>query len=259
MKLARNDIFFQFPRYKLPTSQGDVDMPILYFDNSQWLFIFRTDVERAKKLLPQGLKPVTVAGKALVGLAFYEYRDTSIGSYNEVGTAIACLPDEVKAPAITLMHVLKPAAESRIGFHVVDLPVTTEAACSAGREIWGLPKFVTDIGYTENGNQFEGNVALPDNSGNIVSIAGKSGLGVSRQIIDLVLYSFLNKKMLRALVNTHGVGQFCTGGSLKLTLANTDHPMGKRLDILGLNGKSPFMVIRTTELQLRLNAGSEVN
>lgn len=256
MKLPHNDIFFQFPRHTVPTSQGDVTMPILYYDASQWLFIFKTDKARVQQLLPDGLKAVSVGGKGLAGVAFYEYRDTSIGVYNEAGIALGCLPNSMPTPATTLPHLMKRAENNTIGFHVIDLPVTTQAACSAGRDIWSFPKIVTNIGYQENGSHFSGHVALPDNSGNILSISGRSGPSFPWPVIDLVLYSRHQKNWLRTLVNTHGTGRICTGGSLRLQVENTDHPMGKHLDLLGLNQKKPFMVIRSTELQLRLNSGA---
>lgn len=252
------DPFFQYPRTPVKTSQGIVEMPILYYDNSQWMFLFRADLAAAKAMVNEELEVVSVRGKALCGVAFYEYRETSIGSYNEVGVAIACVPKGRKVPLLSLASLLRNLDNNLIGFNIVDLPVTTEAACAAGREIWTLPKFVTPIEFNEQGREFTGIVKHPEGGANIARIAGKAGLGVPFSVIDLVLYSKHENQILRTLVNTRGLGTASLGGSLRLQVENHEHPMGQRLLELGLNRQKPLVVVRTNKLQLRLNSGAAI-
>ena len=70
----------------------------MYYDDSVMMALFRVDYERAQALLAdQGVQAVRVFGnKALVGLAFYQYRQTSIADYNEVGVAIVVDIHEVR-------------------------------------------------------------------------------------------------------------------------------------------------------------------
>lgn len=256
MSAWHNDPFFQYPRTPVKTSKGNVDMPILYYDNSQWMLLFWADLNAARKLVNEELEVVSVRGKALCGVAFYEYRDTSIGSYNEVGIAIGCIPKGHKVPWCSFASILCALDKNLIGFNIVDLPVTTEEACSAGREIWSLPKFVTPIEYQEQGRNFTGIVQHPSNEGVIVRVTGRAGLGIPFSVINLVLYSKHQDQILRTLVNTRGLGMASLGGSLRLTVENTEHPMGNRLAELGLNGQKPLAAIRTNKLQLRLNSGA---
>lgn len=254
-----NDPFFQYPRTTVKTSAGDVEMPILYYSNSQWMFLFWADLHAARQLVSKELDVVSLNGKALCGVAFYEYRDTSIADYNEVGVAIGCVPKGTKTSFLSYATLLRHLDNRSVGFNVVDLPVTTEAACAAGREIWSFPKFVTDIGFKESGKDFSGTVKNIEGDGNIMSIKGRAGFGVPFAVLDLVLYSKHNDQMLRTLVNTRGLGKASLGGSLRLAVENTDHPMGQRLQELGLDGQKPWSVVRTDKLQLRLNSGAVIN
>lgn len=253
------DPFFQYPRNIVPTSAGDVDMPILYYDNSVMMALFRLDYDQAQALVAaQGLQAVRiVGGKALVAIAFYEYRSTSIADYKEVGVAIAVIPAGSKQPASPLRSMFKPLDQATVGFCVVDLPVTTVAACSAGREIWGYPKFVTPISFSLKGNAFFGSVTDPSCGVDLLRLSGKAGLGVRGPLLDLVLYSRHHRQLLRTLVNTRGGARVCLPGSLQVKVDEcSSHPMAQRLRALGLHKAKPALVFHSHALQLRLNAGA---
>lgn len=140
MTAWRQDPFFQYPLTSFQSSEGNVDLPILYFDNSNFMSMFEVEYEAANAFLKdKGLTAVRfTGGKALVVVGFYEYRETAIADYNEVGVAIACVPSGVKAPCLPLLSLYQPLDKQQVGFHVIDLPVTTQAACVAGREVWGI-------------------------------------------------------------------------------------------------------------------------
>ncbi len=256
-----HDFFFQYPRNNISTSEGNVEMPILYFDNSIMMALFRVDYDKAQALVAdQGMEAVRIiGGKALVVMAFYEYRSTSIANYNEVGIGIAVVPTGTKAPSNPLLSMFNSLDRASIGFCIIDLPVTTNAACAAGREIWGYPKFVTPIEFTLEGNKFSGCVKDPTTNTDLVQLSGKAGPGIRGPLLDLVLYSRHQNKLLRTLVNTRGGAQTCLSGSLRVTVGeHSTHPMAKHLWDLGLNGAKPTLVFHSHALQLRLNAGAIV-
>ena len=255
----QRDLFFQYPRNTLPTSQGEIEMPIMYYDDSVLMALFRADYDQAQALFAdQGLQAVRVyGGKALVGMAFYQYRETSIADYNEAGVAIATVPNGTKVPRFPLLSLLRALDKAPIGHCVIDLPVTTPVACAAGREIWGYPKFVAPIGFSLKGSHFDGAVTDPASGKDLVRLSGKAGIGVPGPLLDLVLYSRHNGRLLRTLVNTRGGARTCLPGSLRVTVANDSlHPMAKRLHALGLHGAKPTIVFYSHALQLRLNAGA---
>jgi hypothetical protein len=253
------DLFFQYPRTAVTTTEGAVDLPILYYDNSVLMALFRVDYDQAQTLVAeQGLEAVRFAGgKALAGIAMYQYRETSIADYNEVGLAVAAVPPGTRLPTFPLLSMLNRLDKAPVGFAILDLPVTTAAACAAGRELWGYPKFVTPIGFSLQGKRFEGTVTAPDTGRDLLRLTGQVGLGVPGPLLDLVLYSPLQGQMLRTLVNTRGGAQICLPGSMRLEVSqDSTHPMAQRLRALGLSQARPDMVFHSHALQLRLNAGA---
>ncbi len=252
------DPFFQYPQTTVATSEGPVALPILYYDDSQWMGLFLVDHKAAQAMVhADGLDAVRVAGgKALVGVAFYEYRETSIGVYNEVGVALAVVPTGTPMPTLPLLSMLGSLDKGRVGFFIVDLPVTTAAACAAGREIWGYPKFVSPIQFSLVGDRFAGAVSDPAGAGSILDMSGVAGVGIPGPILDLILYSRRDGALLRTLVNTRGGGRTCLAGSMRLRVAASEHPMAQRLRALGLADARPALVMHSQRLQLRLNAGA---
>jgi hypothetical protein len=253
-----NDPFFQYPKSVVSTSEGNVTLPILYFDNSNMIAIFRVDYNSAQAMVdPHHLTAIRFSGgKALVGVAFYEYRNSSIKPYNEVGVVIAALPNGTIAPKFPLLSLFYSLDINRASLYIVDLPVTTAAACAAGKEIWGYPKFVTPISFELIGRKFNGSVRHPDSSSSILTMSGNAGVGVAGPLLDLVLYSSHQGKTLRTLVNTRGGGRISLPGSIRLQAGDSDHPMTNRLIKLGLKDAKPAFVSYTHRLQSRLNAGA---
>lgn len=250
------DPFFQYPRNTVATSAGEVAMPILYYDASQLMAFYRIDCGRAQALLGDQYDVVRFGGKALAAVAFYEYRHTSIGPYNEVGTAIACVPRGTPPPAWPLLSLFKNLDQNRLGFHVIDLPVTTAAACAAGRDIWGYPKFITPIDFSLRGATFSGTVHDPAGGAPVFSLSGTAGMGVGASLINLILYSTQQRGMLRTLINIRAKGRLCLPGSLRLRIGDSAHPMTQRLAAMDLQDARPVFIAHTHGLQLRLNAGA---
>ena len=254
----RDDPFFQYPRTPYPTSEGDVAMPILYFDDSNFMALFFVDHEAARAMAAvEGFEAVRFGnGRALVGVAFYDYRLTTIGPYGEVGVAIAATVPGMPRPRLPLLSLFRPPDRNRVGFHIVDLPVTTPAACAAGREIWGYPKFVTPISFASKDGTFAGSVTDPQTGTPMVTLAGRCGPGVPAPLLDLVLYSRHHGEVLRGLAVTRGGGRLCLPGSVRLDVSSSSHRMARNLRDLGLAGATPAFVAHTHRLQLRLGAGA---
>lgn len=257
-----DDPFFAYPRTTLPTSEGEVDFPILYLDTSTLVAGFWVDAHAAAACLQgQDLRlAMTLGRRAMVMMAFYNYRVTTVGAYNEVGLAIPVVPRN--APAGTRwMQALTDVDSPRrdLGYYVVHLPVTTAAANAAGREAWGLPKFITPIDFEMQGRDVAMRVRDPDhpeaNAGAICELNGRMGLGVPGPSIGVVLYSQLNGQKLRATVNVRGGGDIHLPGSLRLSVGLSSHPMAQTLRNLGLHGARPVWLSATDQFQSRLNLG----
>src|SRR5262245_744097 len=137
------DEFFARVRQKpFTTSGGTCDLPILYRDASQLGLFFRIDLERARALLRDTtVEPWPILGAAMGAIYAWEYRDSTVGTYNEVGLGIQARRRGTR-PSLARLG-LDVRAQDDQGIWVVSLPVTTEAARAAGVEIWGYPKYVT--------------------------------------------------------------------------------------------------------------------
>lgn len=261
MTLLKANPFFQVPRTCAVTSEGIVDLPIFYYDTTAVYAFFladrtRIDRELAGTALASGLH---VGAKSLVVLACYEYRDTSVGVYNEVGLAAAVSLEPSVSPLAGWRDLLRASPDERHnGLHVLDLPVTTPQANAAGREIWGFPKFVTTIPFNMQKREFFCAVDDPVGAGEIMRLEGKMGVSLPAQPVSLTLYTLLNRQMLRTHVNARGRSWMAAPGSVRLNVGNSEHAMAERLRRLGLDGAKPFALMWSTAFQSRLNAGCPV-
>ncbi len=259
MSADLQDPFFRVPRTRHPTSAGVVELPILYHDCTQVQAYFLCEPERVEQALAgSGLRAGLHLGRrALVAMAFYEYRGTSIGSYNEVGLAVPVVAATRRPSAWTWPDLFRRVDHPRrdVGYRVLHLPVTTAAANAAGRELWGLPKFVTEIPFAFDAECFRGAVLDPADGSTICALEGRPGIGLPSPTLDLLLYSELAGQRLRTTVNTRGHTRGFAAGSVRLEIGGSQHPMAETLRTLGLHGASPLLLGLTPDFQSRLNAG----
>jgi hypothetical protein len=90
-------------------------------------------------------------GRALLSIAGIEYRDNDLGTYNEL--AIAFLVRQGDRRPLPLIGTTLDFMRGRLAAYIHRLPVTTAFSCAAGRDIWGFPKFVADVAFTDEQNR----------------------------------------------------------------------------------------------------------
>ncbi len=255
---AKNN-FFNLPQEVFSTSQGDVKLPIFYYDVSAALIFFWTDYQKAaKQLSGTGLQACKFFnGSALCGLAFYEYRDSDIGPYNEVGLATAVYSDKTEKPQLYLPDFLRPAQKRKLGFYIHHLPVSTEAACAAGKEIWGFPKFTTELPFSLTADHFDASVLDPEGQ-IILNLRGPLNPGVPLPGFDLLLFSNHKNQQLRTIVDVKSAFKTAFATGLKLRIGPSAHPMAQTLHALGLDGVRPFVAQTTAAFLSRLHGGTAV-
>lgn len=238
------DAFLHRPRTPASTSAGDVELPVLYGDASAVVAYFRVDHARATEVLARTpLEPARFAGgKAIAGFVAYDYGNTSLGPHREVAAVVAVVPRGVAAPASPLLHLLREQAHDDVGWHVLDLPVTTAAADVAGREIWGLPRFVTGIDVALERDDVRVDVWAPSGDGAIATLEGRLGACVGLGAMDLVLYTERGGALFRTVLETNGRMRTGLGRGLALRVPGAEHPMARRLRALGLDGARPAAV-----------------
>jgi len=250
--------FLNVPTAEARTSLGPVRLPILYADATAALAFFWVDPARARRALEgSGLEPLRFpGGRAVAGLAFYDYRETAIGPYHEVGSALAVVPAGAPASGLAALELLRAGTRRRAGYRILDLPVSTPLADAAGRELWGYPKFVTELPLRVEADAFEGRVLEPGGKAPILTLSGTVRWRWPGPSHDLVLYSHLAGRRLRAVVDVKGPLRFSGGGGLRLELGPGRHRMAETLRELGLDGASPFAAGCCRRLRARLHAGA---
>jgi len=143
--------FFQdVSQLELALDGYDVRLPIFYYDGSAMTGVFPARLSALRERMPdRRFQPARLApGVGVVAITCFEYRDTDIGSYNELAIAIP-LSVPYDRPNPPLRALLGAQRSGQMHAYVHHLPVTTEIALVAGKRLWNYPKFVADIDFTE--------------------------------------------------------------------------------------------------------------
>lgn len=242
------------------TSAGSIDMPVLYYDASAIFMLFFADYDKVARLLEgTGLSLCRFFNrKAVVTVSFFEYRDVSCGPYNEACVAPFVYYSGYGKPLFYIPELLKKGTGSRVGGHVLDLPVTTPIANAAGREIWGFPKFITDISFKLERNWFEGRVRDPDSNTELISMMGKFLPGIPLKAIDIVTFQNHKGSVIRTVMRSKATVKSGLNIDLRLSIGKSGHRMAQNLRAMGLEGKKPFLYQTTNKMQAILPYGDAV-
>jgi Acetoacetate decarboxylase (ADC) len=215
-------------------------LPIRYFDAQLLIATYLVGYERASALLkdtgvvavPQGI------GQALVAFGCFQYRNTDIGPYNEVGVAILATTPISPVPALYVVH----------------LPVNTPLADRAGHEIWGYNKFVAPIDIAESGDAFA--MTISDPAGvTIARFNGTRGPSVTMPPNDIVTFSILDGRLMRTVIQMMTPSQLGSGSGFSLQVGESAHPMAENLRSLGLDGLTPVLLQYAEPFQSMLFPG----
>lgn len=124
--------------------------PLFFRDVGMMAGVFTADLAAARSLMPTARHhPLRVLPRrAVAAIHCMEYRDTGIGPYNEVSLSIAIAHGRNArfGPA----RLARAALSGVFHAHVVDLPVTTEAALWGGIDVFNYPKWLARISYEDS-------------------------------------------------------------------------------------------------------------
>ncbi|MCX7678666.1 MAG: acetoacetate decarboxylase family protein [Spirochaetes bacterium] len=263
MKTLPKEHFFTIPTETFKMSKGTVELPIYYYDYGYAHFIFFVNYDAAKaKLADTAFVPCKVFGKAITLLNFFEYRETAIGPYNEVGLSILCYPKKSTQPFFVPMHILQDAKKWKVGAYVINLPVTTEIAYLAGKEVWNYPKFVTRIDFSLLKRSFCGIVYDPDLNEPLVTVEGTIGVLSTPRLKNASFISHTTHKgtALRTLTVVDTRYKIAAGFSGRCAVnTKSTHLMAKNLMDLGMNGKKPIGCMYSPQAQMMLCKGEPLS
>ncbi len=236
------------------TSLGPVELPVYCSDGSAVVAFFRCDyVKAAQKLEGTGLYPVEFfKGKTLAMLGLFEYRESTLAPYNEGFLMIAVSP-RPKMPLLTQsFQFFKKAQNRELGFFTLDLPITEELPLVAGREIWGVPKFLADISLNFSNNRFKGEV-LRGNGEKILALESSFNKGMPFKFFDSMIYSNCQNYICKIISNFDSPVRFFKDRKAVLKVGSTDHTMVHNLRDLGLDGATPLFMQSSDKIKFILN------
>jgi hypothetical protein len=190
-----------------------------------------------------------ILGRALVLVCLFEYRDTTIGPYNEI-----CIGIYVKraGTAPSLWGVLRDQRKIEdMGMYVVNLPVTSREALTAGVEFWGFPKYVTGIATSFQQNRIQ--VTLE----NEFALTHSRGFGFEIEGIPIITYTFLKNRLLRTIVDVGHRMRFGGARSIRLSIKGNG-PTAATAKALGLDVVRPTFAFRTEGWKAVLPAGKDL-
>lgn len=230
-------------------SSGSVDLPLMYSSASQFGAFFRVSLDKVAPILEgKSVEAWPIAGKALVAVYVWEYRESTVGTYNEVGLGIQCRRRGTK-PSI-LQLGLDMLAQDDQGIWVVDLPVTTQEAYTAGVELWGYPKYVSPIDI-QMGRQARARL------GDELTLTVGGNLSPPVRGLPVVTYTDRKGSLIRTAIRTDVPSRWGLGGDSKLEVTG-DGPMARSLRSMGLENEKPFAVFRGDHFRAVLPAGVEL-
>jgi hypothetical protein len=260
--LLKSDAFFHVPISEALTSEGRVNLPMFFYNVGVRHLNYWVDYERVvPKLEGTGLAPLRFFnGKALISLIFYNYRDVSIGPYDEVTITIVVRPVAFRDPSVYLPTFLRRSGKDwgSIGAYVLEMPVTIPQARAAGREIWGFPKFETRIPFRLTGKSFEFEVKDPHTDGVILAVEGLMGPGIPVRATDLVTFSNMNDSIWKTIIVVDAMYALCTAKGVSLKVGSSTHGMAKNVNDLGLADINPFLIMSSDNFRSLLNPGNAV-
>src|SRR5881396_1946972 len=128
----------------------EVTMPVVVRDAASAAATYLVPSAAARRLLPGPELDVVelLPGRALLVIACIDYRDNDLGDYNEV--SLALFVRRRGAPAgVPWLGTALALARNQIATYIWKLPVDQSFTCDVGRGVWGFPKSVEQIDFTD--------------------------------------------------------------------------------------------------------------
>ena len=231
--------FFRDARPGSTVSHGEAtfELPILYHRDDLFMAFYSADAREVEALLPSPrLHPARLPfNRALVGVAAFNYTQTSIGPYGEVAVALPVVYGSRRP--ITSAAALLQGHHPGFGSVVLHLPVTRLAARDAGRGEWGYPKFVADMQFTLTPERMT--CQLDEGARSILTLEVPRTGFIHRDRQPLVTYSVRDGDLVKTVIPQQGIARTAIrprGARLLLG----DHPMADTLRALKLSER-PLM------------------
>ncbi len=213
-------------------------VPIFYYEGTSITAIFPAHLGALKRLMPDPrYVPARIApGVGSIGITAFEYKDTDIGAYNELGIAIPLNYPAYRQniPGRAMVETLR---RGQLHAYVHHLPVTTEIARAGGVDFYNYPKFIANIDFNESADQRE--CMLAEGEEHILTMRGKKISTPKAQGMRVFSHLYMNRQPQSSEfeLNAPKVGISNSFGIANLELGGR-HPIALELDKLLISKKS---------------------
>ncbi len=182
----RGDLFKGIKQWELEHAGRKFKLPVFYYDNTSITAIYTASTGKVRKLLPHpAMNPIEMyPGRCMVAFTAFEYRKTDIDPYNEFSIAFLIAFDKAQVPGLTALIQM---ARRCFTAYVWQLPVTTEIARMGGVELYGYPKFLSDISFERGKEWIE--CRLSEKGEEILNLKGKVLPTARGKVTRFVTYS----------------------------------------------------------------------
>lgn len=246
----KRDIFESVRQEPHETSAGPCDLPIVYRDGAQLGVFYASSLERARAVLEGTiLEPWPMFGRAVTTLQAWTYRDSTVGTYEEVGLGIIARKRGTRPSLLQLGRDMRDQEDQ--GIWVCTLPVTTQAAYAAGVELWGYPKYVTPI--TSDFGDREARVRLGDE----LEITVETGRTLPMPSLPVVTLTARGGRLIRTIIETEMHLSWTAGRTATVKVLGRG-PTSEAFTALGLGNARPLCAFRTDGFRAVLPEGRDI-
>ncbi len=235
----RNSPFFEGVVQEDVAIAGEpAKVPIFYYEGTSITAVFPAHFGALKRLMPdRRYVPARLApGIGSVGITAFEYKDTDIGSYNELAIAIPLNdpPYSLNLPGKALIQSMR---RGQLHAYVHHLPVTTEIARAGGVDFYNYPKFIAKIDFHESGDRRE--CRLAEGEEHILTLNGKKISTPHARRMRVFSHLYMNHlpQSSEFELNSPKVGESNRPGTASLKLGDR-HPIALELDKLLISKRS---------------------
>lgn len=214
------------------TVQGrQVITPVEVRDASQWSAQFLVPADAAQTMIDaSGLEVARpFPGRAVVVLAFVDYRDSDLDAYHEVAITVVVRLDDA-SPRRGEGELMREFWAGKVGAYIHHLPVDQTFTLDAGRSIWGFPKFPAQIELRQVGGYSVCELRHDDE--HVLTLAVRDRGWFPLPSASPPSYAFLDGVLRRTEWAQTGERPSARLGGAELTLGS--HPIAEELASLGL-------------------------
>ena len=195
-----------------------VTMPVEVRDAAAGTAIFEIDAGAARAIIPgDAFDVVEVSpGRAHLVLAVIDYKDNDLGDYLEVG--------------ITFFVQPRGDAAATPGTYIQRLPVDQAFTCAAGKQIWGFPKTIEQIGFVYSDDHITCVLTMDDEL--VLQLRIPRGGSDASPALAMTTYTYLDGAAHATAFTQEGSGSQMVLGADGISLELGTHPVAKEIESL---------------------------